>query len=126
MALVTNPAAAMFVKLTILVLYFRLFQPSRSAHHTILFGSAVITLFYMTTIIVLLALCVPRNGETWLSRVTTGTCPTAQVRIARAQGFFGLFSDVFILAIPLWQVSRLTLAPKRKAGVMVVFLTGLL
>lgn len=126
MALVTNPAAAMLVKLTILALYFRLFKPSHSAHHTILFGCVIVTTFYLTNIVVLLALCVPRGGETWLSKVSSGTCPTAQVRIANAQGIFGLLSDLFILAIPLWQVSRLSLAPKHKAGVMIVFLTGLL
>ncbi|KAG6363982.1 hypothetical protein INS49_009085 [Diaporthe citri] len=126
MALVTNPAAAMFVKLTILTLYFRIFQPSRWAHHLILAGSIAVAVFYLVTIITLLALCVPSRGETWLAKASFGTCPTVQVRIARSQGFFGLFSDVFILVIPLWQVSQLSLPPKRKAGVMLVFFTGLL
>ncbi|KAL1845683.1 hypothetical protein Daus18300_014470 [Diaporthe australafricana] len=49
----------------------------------------------------------------------------AQERNSLVNGVFGLISDLYILVIPLWLVSHLNLPPKRKLGVMGVFLTGL-
>lgn len=126
MALITSTIASTFVKLTILTLYIRLFQPSRWAYRIIFAGIGMVIVFYLTTMTVLLALCVPSHNQTWLVKISSGSCPIAQVKVARAQGFFGLFCDLFILAIPLWQVSGLALALRKKAGIMVVFLTGLL
>ena len=33
-------------------------------------------------------------------------------------------SDIYILIIPIWAVSKLQLAPVKKLGVMAIFLTG--
>ncbi|KAI0024606.1 hypothetical protein F4780DRAFT_724348 [Xylariomycetidae sp. FL0641] len=126
MALTTSSTAAMLVKFTILAFYYRLFRPVQLARWLIWTGIATIAAFYLVTIIVLLANCIPHHSETWQSRVNVGTCPVVQVRIALAQGVFGLVSDLYILAIPVWQVSGLSLPPKRKAGLLVVFLTGLM
>ena len=118
--------AAMFVKLTILALYYRIFQPSRWARILIWAGMMSITVFYLISVIAVLSQCVPGPSETWLFKVPTGACPTVQVRLSLGVGIFGLVSDVYILVIPLWQISHLSLAPKRKFGLVVVFLTGLL
>ncbi|KAI0003479.1 hypothetical protein F4779DRAFT_97597 [Xylariaceae sp. FL0662B] len=126
LALTTYPLVAVLVKLTILALYHRLFRPSVWAKRLIWLGIAVTTVFYAITIIVLLSLCVPRSPDTWLLKVSSGACPAVQVRISLAHGIFGLISDLYILAIPIWQVSGLSIAPKRKVGILIVFLTGLL
>lgn len=49
----------------------------------------------------------------------------AQERTSIVNGVFGLILDLYILAIPLCLLSHLRLPPKRKLGVMGVFLTGL-
>ncbi|KAI0544538.1 hypothetical protein F4679DRAFT_591313 [Xylaria curta] len=126
LALVTFPIAAMLVKLTILALYYRLFQPSRWAHRLIWIGVALVLVFYITTIIVLLVNCLPSSGVTWVESVRYSTCPIVHVNIALSQGVFGLAIDLYILAIPIWQISRLSLPPQRKAGILLIFLTGLL
>lgn len=126
MASATASIAAMLVKLTILAFYYRLFRPVLWAKRSIWAGVILVATFHLVTLTVLLVPCVPRHEEQWLSKTLHGACPTAQVKTAQAQGIFGLISDLYILAIPISQVSRLSLAPKRKAGIMVVFLTGLL
>ncbi|KAI1632376.1 hypothetical protein F4809DRAFT_656422 [Biscogniauxia mediterranea] len=121
----TVSAAAMLVKLTILALYHRIFQPVLWAKRSIWAGVILVATFYSVLLMVLLVPCVPIHGESWLAKTTHGACPTVQVKNSQAQGIFGLVSDLYILAIPISQVSRLSLAPKRKAGVLVVFLTGI-
>ncbi|KAM7210433.1 hypothetical protein V8F06_014181 [Rhypophila decipiens] len=116
---------AMFVKLTLLGLYLRLFQVSRLAFWMIWDGVVVVTVFYLVTTIVLLEACVPRGGKTWLETTFMGSCTPAQNALSKGSGVFGLISDLYILSIPVWLVSRLTMPPGRRVGVMAVFLTGL-
>ncbi|KAG8412698.1 hypothetical protein J3459_013768 [Metarhizium acridum] len=52
-------------------------------------------------------------------------CAGSILSIFKAQGWYGLISDVYILAIPLWLVWDLNLPLKRKAAVLGVFSTGL-
>lgn len=117
---------AMFVKLTLLVLYLHLFKVHRLASWLIWGGVAVVSLFYVISIIVLLEACVPRSGHDWLETTFTGTCTPVQNGLSKGSGVFGLISDLYILAIPLWLVSQLTLQMSRKVGVMAIFLTGLM
>ncbi|KAI1424708.1 hypothetical protein F5Y12DRAFT_714946 [Xylaria sp. FL1777] len=126
LALVTFPIAAMLVKITILALYYRIFQPSKWAHRLIWIGVILVLIFYISTVIILLANCIPSGRDTWISRVQSGACPTVQVKIALSQGVFGLVIDLYIIIIPIWQISRLSLPPRRKAGILLIFLTGLL
>ncbi|KAK3374874.1 hypothetical protein B0H63DRAFT_512909 [Podospora didyma] len=105
--------AAMFVKLSILALYYRIFQPSPWARILIWAGMAPIALFYLISAVVILSLCVPGPSETWLFKVSTGACPAVQVKLGLGVGIFGIVSDLYIFVIPLWQISHLSLAPKR-------------
>lgn len=55
MALLTSSIALMFVKLTMLTLYIRFFQPSRWAYRIMLAAISVVIIFYVSTVVVLLA-----------------------------------------------------------------------
>jgi hypothetical protein len=116
----------MAVRLSVLAFNDRIFGAAPGARRAIWIGIAAVTVFYMIDIVIFFAFCVPRDGVTWLAKISSGTCRTVQLRGARSQGIFGLVSDLYIIAIPVWKVSQLSIAPKRKAGIMVVFLTGLL
>lgn len=124
--LVLYSLGAMFFKLTLLSLYLRLFNPVRWALYMIWSGVAAVTGLYIAFAIVILDKCVPRADQTWQSTTFVGDCSPSQHTMSKVTGIFGLISDVYIMAIPLWLVSRLTLKPKRKAGVLAVFLTGLI
>jgi len=117
---------SMFFKLTLLTLILRLFSPIRWARWLIWAGIASTTVVYTALSIFILSNCVPRNGQTWQYTTYYGTCTMAQERNSMVNGIFGLISDLYILVIPLWLVSHLSLPPKRKLGVMGVFLTGVL
>lgn len=43
-----------------------------------------------------------------------------------ALGYFNVFSDLYILILPISGVMGLNLRPKRKIGVVLIFMTGLL
>lgn len=113
-------------KSTLLSLYLRLFKPNRWAFWLIWAGIAVVAIIYAACCIVVLVTCVPRSNETWQDTTEFGACTRGQRLTNSITGIFGVFSDLYILVIPLWQVSRLRLAPRRKVGVLAVFLTGLL
>lgn len=117
----------MFVKLSILAFNHRLLQAASGARYAIWVGIALVTIFYMANIIFYLAACVPRHGTTWVENTSPGgTCLKFEVAVGDVQGIFGLVSDLYIVAIPIWMVSHLSLSRKRKAGVIVVFMTGFL
>jgi len=114
----------MFVRLSLLSLFLRIFKPIRWARITIFVGMALIAVFYVVCTIILLAITVPRPGQTWM--YTTFKHVNLEGDISVAQGYFGVFSDLLILGIPLRLVSDLSLQKKRKIGVLAVFSTGLL
>ncbi|KAG8158113.1 hypothetical protein KVR01_011874 [Diaporthe batatas] len=116
----------MFFKLTLLTLILRLFHHIRWAHWLIWAGIAATTTLYTSLSVFILTNCVPRKGQTWHYTTYYGTCTMAQERNSLVNGVFGLISDLYILAIPLWLLSHLILPNKRKLGVMGGFLTGVL
>ncbi|KAK2615796.1 hypothetical protein N8I77_002523 [Diaporthe amygdali] len=124
--LILHSLGSMFFKLTLLVLYLRLFSPIRWAYWLIWAGIASITVVYTALSIFILSNCVPRKSQTWHYTTYYGSCTMAQSQNSLVNGVFGLISDLYILAIPLWLVSHLSLPLNRKLGAMSVFLTGLL
>ncbi|RYP80359.1 hypothetical protein DL769_002508 [Monosporascus sp. CRB-8-3] len=114
----------MFTKLTLLALYLRIFKPAAWACSAIWIGIVITILFYIATFIGYLGLCVRIGAPVW-SSMQNIRCANNNLMISKAQGWYGLISDVYILTIPLSLVSRLKLNPRRKLGVIAVFLTGL-
>lgn len=125
-SVVLSNFAIMSIKLSILVFYLRIFKPVPWARIAIWIGLAAVLLFYVILNIVLLAICVPRHGLTWLEMSTTPGWVTVGIRTSLAAGWFGTIADLYILAIPVRLVSTLNLSRKHKIGVIAIFLTGLL
>ncbi|VUC24495.1 unnamed protein product [Clonostachys rosea] len=119
-------ATSMFVKLTILALYLRLFQPVPHINWMIRIGIVVMILFYTSCMIATLALCLPRasDGGGWLSAPQRARCDTPQINIGKLQSVFNAVSDIYVLLIPLLSVPGLRLSPRRKLGVIAIFFTG--
>ncbi|KAM7190410.1 hypothetical protein V8F33_009526 [Rhypophila sp. PSN 637] len=116
--------ANMFAKLTLLVLYLRIFRPASIARWSIWVSIVTIVLFYLATFSGYMGLCV-RAGVPLYQSITELTCANNTLKISKAQGWFGLISDVVILVVPLPLVWQLSLTRKRRIGVLSVFLTGL-
>jgi hypothetical protein len=119
--------SAMFVKLSLLLLYNRLFRPAKSIRIPIWLGIVVITMFYMICNILTLVFCLPRSGEGgWGAIKYTERCGTQYLKLTTGQGVFSVASDFYVLFIPVGTIMRLQLSLKKRIGVTSVFLSGLL
>lgn len=118
--------AVMLIKASILVFYLKISERIRWARIAIWTGLAAVLGFYIIVIIVLLAICVPGDGHSWVLASAKHKWQAAALDTAVAAGWFGTIADFYILAIPMRLLSTLKLGRKQKFGVMAIFLTGLL
>lgn len=117
--------AAIFTKVSLLVLYMRIFKVSRVATIMIWAGVVFITVFYTVCFIANAVFCFPRGNESWYGAVTQLRCGPNQWKLAAAQGPVGVITDFYTLAIPFFLVLRLQMTASRKTAVAGIFLTGL-
>ena len=94
-------------KLSLLLLYFRLFSVARGLRYSIFFGIGFMSLFY--TIIMFLFIFL--NESKFLS-------------LSYAVGSVNIVTDLYILILPMVPVSRMQLSKKKKIGVQCIFLTA--
>ncbi|PWY69649.1 hypothetical protein BO94DRAFT_560745 [Aspergillus sclerotioniger CBS 115572] len=107
-AILTAPAIY-FTKLTLLLLYLRIFSLNRPVKLGIWAGIIFCTVFY--TIVLFLYIFI---NETGLVKVTYAVAAT------------GVVSDVYIICLPLFAIAQLHLSLAKKWKVAGVFMTGLL
>jgi hypothetical protein len=117
--------SALFVKSTLLVLYLRLFRPSRKANIMIWGGIGACVLFYTIAIAVVLSYCTPATRILPTSPDVL-ICGQKQLNVSVGMGVFSTITDFYVLTIPISLVVELRLPLKRKFGVSAIFLTGLL
>lgn len=99
--------AYFFTKLSLLLLYFRLFSPAKLFKYLILAGIATCFLAYTTCMLSYIFLD-----------------PLLLLKVNYATGAFNVFSDLYILFLPIVAVSQLQLPKAKKLGVMLIFLSG--
>jgi len=92
-----------------LLLYFRLFSPDKVFKYLILAGIAVCFAVYTAGMFCYIFL------NPWLLP-----------KVNDAMGAFNVFSDIYILCLPITAVARLRLPRVKKFGVMLIFLSGIL
>ncbi|KAK4183647.1 hypothetical protein QBC35DRAFT_542631 [Podospora australis] len=122
------------VKTSLLVLYLRLFRPSRLAKIMIWSGMVCIVVVYTFFFITKAIFCRPNqwpDGEdqfTFLMRVATAEskCYNPNLKFGIAEGVFSVVSDLYLMLIPILSVSSLHLPLKRKLGMCGIFLVGLI
>lgn len=105
-------------KLSLLLLYKRLFSPSRLANYLVIFGALYNFVLYTTYICLTFLLCNP----TTLSR---HCIRELNIFIFVASGL-NVLGDLYELLIPVLIVSGLQLALRQKLRVLVVFFAGTL
>lgn len=118
----------MFIKLAVLALYRRIFGPVRLANSLILSGMAFTAVFYLATIILFCAGCIPRAEDYptggWLSLNYDVRCAKLSAPVAAACGIVGAVLDCYILVIPLFFVWGLHMSTRHRIGVASIFFTG--
>ncbi len=118
--------AIFLAKLSILLLYLELFRVKKQARITVAIGVTIITAQCLATIIGYSVLCVPKPGESWLMHTSTYKCRVTATLFGVGMGAISVFSDLYVILIPLPVVWKLQVATRKKVGVSIVFITGLL
>lgn len=111
------------VKLSIFLLYLRIFAPNRKFRIYTYLGILWIFLLHAITTSLYAVFCAPRGQENWLTSYMSTRCRHDQ-KLALAASVFNLISDLYIICLPIPAVWKLQLPRKKKVGVLVVFMTG--
>lgn len=112
-----------FVKASILLLYYRIFNPKRAMKYAILFMGIFLLLFYTANALVKIFLCSPRE-RIWDKRVPGRCLNLGSVFMSTA--IVNVLSDFYILVLPLPSVWNLRLPLPQKLGLTATFSAGLL
>ncbi|KAI0099088.1 hypothetical protein GGR51DRAFT_576464 [Nemania sp. FL0031] len=116
------------IKIAFLVFYLRLFGHIAYVKYLVWIGIGVLIAFVIIFISLYAEACTPLRSEhgDWLSNSLAQRCNDIAVPLITAAAYFSVITDFYILFIPLHQIHGLRLSRKRKIGVTLVFLTGLL
>ena len=103
------PPTMLCVKMSLLLLYLRIFSPDKVTRYLIYGGMTFCIGAYITIMF-----------------VTIFTNIITLIAANKTLGVVNFTSDVYILFVPLTVVSKLQLSTKKKIGFMVVFMTGIM
>ena len=113
-------------KLALFLLYYRVFKPIRYIRYLVYFGITFAGLLYVTNVFLCGIMCSPRPGRGgWASPYVLNRCNRTTI-FAPIQGGLNMVLDLYILILPMRQVSKLKLKRSKKIGVMCIFGTGIL
>ena len=108
-----------FTKLSLLLLYFRLFSPNRTMRWLVYFGIGFHFVLYTVYLFAYIFIC-PSTSKGYVK------CQDKLKVLSVSTSCFSLFGDFYMLFLPLFAVSKLQLDQKRKLGLIAIFLTGFL
>ncbi|KAL8891807.1 MAG: hypothetical protein Q9215_001243 [Flavoplaca cf. flavocitrina] len=108
-----------FTKLSIFILYYRIFSPSKTMRYLIYFGIGANFIYYTVYLFIYSFYC-PNTSKKAI------TCAHEVKVISVVTSAINVVSDFYILLIPLAAISSLQLPKKRKLGLFAVFFTGFL
>lgn len=106
-----------FTKLSLLLLYYRLFAPDRVTKYLIVFGIFYCFILYTSYLLLSFLLCQSQIESACKHQWTLFFLTTSGLNV---------FGDFYLLLVPLAAVAKLRLPFREKLGVAAVFFTGLL
>ncbi|KAF7860304.1 hypothetical protein EAF04_008432 [Stromatinia cepivora] len=120
---IMSPTAMGFVKLTLFITYAEIFFTESWVKIACTIGAIISSAFYTIHLILALLWDIPHNGTPWRHQIFSNSSFRMQ-SLSLPRGVVGLVIDVYLIVITLIAVSKLHLAPKKKAGVALIFATG--
>ncbi|KAI0173186.1 hypothetical protein GGR52DRAFT_542209 [Hypoxylon sp. FL1284] len=117
--------SALFIKLSFLSLYYRLFYPFPRL--LVWSGVVMVLIYHIAVVVLVLVFCFPHpyDGD-WTMPSNSEQCNTQYVKLNAANGIISTVTDIYVLAIPVSMVVRLVkLSSQKKLEVASIFLTGL-
>ena len=116
----------LITKISLFLLYLRIFSCVRSTRWLIYIGMLVNSIFYACSFALILYFCGPPIGTSFTESFASHHCVVEGRNLGTIQASFNTASDIYLLCIPMPVVSNLQLSRKRKIGLMAVFMTGTL
>jgi hypothetical protein len=123
--LTVQPLVTLCVKLSFFIYFLHIFTPKAILRWSIFIGAFITTAAYIACTIIRFVLSTPPLGVT-LAEQFMPVKTFSILNTTFALGYFNIFSDLFILVLPISGVMGLNLAPRQKFGVVLIFMTGLL
>ena len=122
------PLVNLFAKLSFFIYFLAIFNPKPILRWCIYVGAIVTMAFYVATTIILFVLSTPPPGVSLAQQFASFLGPgnSGMLDTVLAVGYFNIFTDFYILLLPISGVIRLQLPRRRKIGVILIFMTGLL
>ncbi|CAD6576229.1 MAG: hypothetical protein ASARMPREDX12_007798 [Alectoria sarmentosa] len=115
----------LMAKLSLLLLYLQIFRPNVRLRYCIYLSMGFLSLFYCATFIAYAVLSIPKPGQSQLAAILS--VDTAKdIPLGITQGAVSVASDFYIFCLPIPVVWKLQLPPRKKVGVLSIFMTGLL
>lgn len=114
-----------FAKISLLLLYLRIFGPKKSTRYAICFGLVFAFCLYWVTIPIGAYYCAPSAGSSW---TITGIAPRCNkvITLGLIQGPLNVVLDLFIFVLPIPVVMGLQMSFRKRIAVLAVFFTGIL
>lgn len=114
------PVVIYFVKLSILLLYLRIFGVNQFVRFSCYFCIAFFTLFYIAYVGVQAAFLKDCVNQAALEK---GVCSNLYA-LTIFQSAFNVASDIFVFLIPIPRIAKLQVRIGQKFGLLVIFLAG--
>ena len=115
----------LFIKLTFFLLYMQVFQPMRWLRISSYVNAIALCAFYGACTVAQIIFATPRPSETWSSHLMSSENAKGYI-LSVPLSAVGLFFDIVILVLPIAGTMQLQLPTRRKIGLTLIFLTGLL
>jgi hypothetical protein len=115
----------MMIKLTFFLLYLQIFRQNTTLKFCIYAGAILTTLFYTGVGITQFVLATPHPGMTWMEQALSSR-QEKQSLLSIPIVAVGLAIDLYILILPIGGVMQLHMPTRRKIGVCLIFVTGIL
>ena len=119
------PITLLFIKLTFFLLYYQVFRPLRWLRVVVYIGATLTCAFYGAASIAQIVFSAPKPGQSWVEHTLSGTTLHAEV-LAIPLSSVGLGIDIVLLVMPIIAIMGLQLPTKRKIGIMLIFMFGIL
>lgn len=113
------------VKLSLFLLYLRIFPLSHRVRGFVYFGIASTGVFYTFATLFPIIICSPRRGETRFVSQFSARCARDNT-LGYIMTVFNVVSDHYVLAIPMPVVWKLQMPTRKKIEISAVFLIGIL
>lgn len=113
-------------KSSLLLLYLRIFGLKKATRYTVYFALAFSFCLYWIGIPLFSYYCAPSPGKEWpIVSMGAKRCRTSKL-LGTVQGPLNMVLDALIISLPVPVVLGLQMSVRKRAAVLVVFLTGIL